>query len=56
MAQLPFRSLARLRSQCEVHAGLSVEGGSYSDGLAHGYRRALVEIDETLVEGRPIDT
>lgn len=53
MAHVPFRSLARLRLQCEAHASLAGERGSYSEGLGRGYRHALAEIDRTLSEQPP---
>ena len=53
MSHLPFRSLVRLRSHCEAHAGLTGNEDPYSEGLGRGYRRALVEIERTLGERRP---
>jgi hypothetical protein len=53
MAHVPFRSLGRLRSQCEAHLGLAGDPAPYSDGLGRVYRAALAEIDRRLVDGRP---
>jgi hypothetical protein len=50
MAQVPFRSIARLRRQCEPHTESMPSGGAYGEGLGRGYRRALAEIDRTLEE------
>lgn len=52
MAHVPFRSLARLRSQCEAHTWLVDDGAPYSDGLQSGYRTALAEIERAFGEAR----
>lgn len=56
MVWVPFRSLGRLRADCEGYVGFAGDPSPYTDGLGRGYQAALVEIDRRLSElDRPID-
>ena len=48
MTRIPFRSLGRLRAQCEGYVGFIGDPAPYTDGLGRGYQAALVEIDRML--------